>query len=122
MLFLFLSLTMLFVVFTGCFWLVHLSMIMDDNSEWGWGNFTQFLREFNKVDWERDERNKKSFFGKNNHSGNYIHASIIKFSGKCMALDYFSYLIFECFLFLNAVNFKNKKVNWGVDGGEICGG
>ena len=75
---------------------VHRSQVLDEGVGWGYGNFEDFIREFNKRQWEKDGTYKKSFFGVGDRHGlDHIHASIIKFDGKGMILDPISYLFFK---------------------------
>jgi len=74
-------------------WSVHRDMVKSSANEWGKGNFDNFRTEFNKRKWERNKLFPYSWFDQSNilYDQNYIHASIIKFDGKGMILDFISY-------------------------------
>lgn len=78
----------------------HHYMTKDNCRQYAYGTFEQFLAEFNKREWERDEGNPKSFFGKDMTypRPDYIHASIIRFGGVGMLLrgeDYKKFVKWE---------------------------
>lgn len=97
-------LVFLFIFFIGFFFLftkishsVHKSQVRDFTEEYGRGNFKIFLRHFTNRDWERCRHHRRSFFiypRNSPYSSSEIHAGIIKFDGKGMLLDYWSYLRF----------------------------
>jgi hypothetical protein len=88
---------------------IHKSMTQECSECWGNGNFKQFLIEYKKVTWKRSSKYTKSHFSEDN-SKNEIHASIIKFNGKGMCLDLWSYIRFRKWENKNKVS--NFCGNW----------
>lgn len=79
-------------------WTTHISMCLDEQCLWGWGNFEKFIDQYGMHNgWYIDRFWPKSIFSR---SGNdwYIHASIIKFNGKCMILGPLSWVLFKIWL------------------------
>lgn len=96
------------------YWSVHISQNKSERCPYGWGNFTKFLKQFNKYDKWITKGWSTSLFGKgDDYYKYYIHADIIKFNGKCMILDPVSYLKFKLFM-KNICKEINgiKKIKW----------
>lgn len=80
-------------------------------SQWGWGSFNAFLREYKKHEWEREAEYPRSHFGVN-YWQDRIHANIIMFDKKGMVLRPFSYLCFVVWIGINRYKVKREKVKW----------
>jgi len=106
-----LSLIGVFIIITLIGWTVHLEMTKEDVSEYGYGNYSDFKKEFNKKEWTRNKMYPKSFFNDIGFLDNHIHARIIKFDNKGMCLTYFAYLRFIYFEEKNKISGKNT-VKW----------
>lgn len=99
-------------------------VLLDANVNWGThkhmtrsfttvskkGSFDDFLCEFRKVEWIRDNSWPESFFTKD-FWRTQIHADVIKFNDVGMVLDFFSYIKYRNFIKKNKVQ-KPKEVNW----------
>lgn len=87
-------------------WTVHRDMTREVCLKHGNGNFYDFNREYDKRKWKMDNTFRYSHFGVDEcHSGNYIHAGIIRFNGVGMTLSYTSYWQF---LLWKSINRKKK--------------
>jgi hypothetical protein len=73
-------------------WFVHRDMTKRWTESWARGAFEDFLYQYKKHNWTRNEKFPKSHF--DHLSNSEIHASIIKFDNVGMLLDYFSFLKF----------------------------
>jgi hypothetical protein len=89
---------------------IHVSMTKERTNKWGHGNWSDFMREFNKREWERDKRHPQSFFEKGSRDGR-IHASIVCFGGRGMVLDRKSFRKMKRFIKKNEL-LINPNVNW----------
>jgi len=80
-----------------------------------WARYSDFKREFYKVQWERDIKYKHSFFNLDKlhfldfFDKNIIHAGIVIVNGKQFIFRPYSYLLFRIFLFKNRTTLKNYK-------------
>jgi hypothetical protein len=45
-----------YFVFTLVMWIAHISMVITESDEYGWGHFFSFKKEFLKYTWETDFR------------------------------------------------------------------
>lgn len=82
-------------------WGIHIEMVKENCKKWKWGSFKDFMKEFNKIEWKRDNYYPCSFFGPQNSFFSHqsqIHASIIKFNDMGMILYPWSFLRFQFFL------------------------
>lgn len=89
----------------------HKIMVADNCKKHGRSNFKRFIEEFNKVEWYRDSSFPESFFAKTNVDTE-IHASIIKFNGNGMTLDYISFVRFQFWLRKNKYKQKKPTYQW----------
>ena len=68
-------------------------------------SFSHFKKNFFKVEWERDIKNKYSFFQHNDKLSleydNYIHASIVIVNNVNYKFKMISYIKYSIFLYLN---------------------
>ena len=90
-------------------WTTHIAQVREFTDEWGRGSYKTFIREFKKYEWKRSEKFPTSFFCGTLDSSK-IHADIIKFEGKGMVLDPWSYLRFCIFIQRNRQKKKSKQV------------
>lgn len=93
-------------------WSTHLSMNKDEYCDYGWGNFKQFILQFNTYNKWQYNKYYNSFFGIDNERNSYeIHADIIKFNNMCMNLYPWSYLRFCLWLHHQSKIYK-QKIKW----------
>ena len=88
-------------------------MTKDSVDEYGWGNFKNFKKEFEKREWFYESLFPDSLFGYD-HYKTKIHASIVKFDNKGMLLNPIAYLKMLIFKkkYINE-NFKSDEIiNW----------
>lgn len=97
-------------------WNIHISQNKHQRKPYGWGNYKQFVREFEKYDgWVADSHWRKSFFPEkySNYEKYYIHADIIIFDGKCMNLYPLSYYRVQMYLKKKWIEMSGiKKIKW----------
>jgi hypothetical protein len=75
-------------------------------------NFKDFKNAFNKKEWRRNLRFKKSFFDLHYMSHeNYIHASIIIIDRVRYRFTFLSYIKFLIFIYLNRTTSENINRN-----------
>ncbi|QAV18915.1 hypothetical protein PC41400_15010 [Paenibacillus chitinolyticus] len=79
-----------FVIFVAAVlsvdWLTHIIMTRDFTNQYGWGNYNNFIKEFNKYTWSRENwTDGKSLWDRQNNCK--FFASIIEFESKGMVLS-----------------------------------
>ncbi len=98
-------------------WVVHISMTKEDvhSKSWGWGSYSLFLREFNKMkDWRSESWGYSLFCGNGYPRDGYLHASVIRFNQTGMVIrDPISYLRVQ--LFIRRYIGKKPRHNWSKD-------
>lgn len=118
------TLVSLFVLSIFCAdWASHISMNKDRNKPYGWGNYNQFVEEFNKYkNWTIQTPFSNSFFGeiitsayRTKDTRYYIHAGIVIFDDKCMNLYPLSYFRAKRFLkkeYEKKLYSNRTKIKW----------
>jgi hypothetical protein len=94
------GLALIFIIVWIIGWSVHITMNNSTSYDAiGWGNFHQFVSQFNKYNkWKYDSQ-FNSFFGEGQEWDSYkIHADIIKFNNCCMNLYPIDYLRYHIWL------------------------
>ena len=69
---------------------VHRSMVINNCDVWDYGTFDEFVREYEKYEWETHGSFENSLFVKDYYSSKVktrIHADIINFEGKGMVMS-----------------------------------
>lgn len=67
----------------------HHEQTINESVEYGWGTFEDFVREFEKREWERKEKHPESYFGTDkNYYSNMIYAGVVKFDNIGMIFRY----------------------------------
>lgn len=87
-----------FPLFTSVNWNTHRFNTINKTNVWGYGNFKQFKKEFNKIEWRYDSLFPSSFFCADPR-GTEIHAGVIKFNNKGMVLTPLAYIPVHIFLY-----------------------
>jgi hypothetical protein len=81
-----LGVTFITTVMILIMWMSHRGMTISNTKNWNYVNFSTFLREFNKVNWDINPRWTDSRFTNPHSTSSYFHANIIKFNDKGMVL------------------------------------
>ena len=92
-------------------WLTHRDMVKEHCKIYGKGSFSDFMREFVKVEWHRKDEQPVSYFS-DNYDSDYVHASIIKFNGIGMTLSFWGWIKFDMFVNNNKLKTKVGNYNW----------
>lgn len=83
LIFLILVALMIFFIVISVDWLIHLSMTKDEKTDYGWGSFEDFKREFGKYNWNSGAYDESTWDRQNNCK---FHANIVVFNGVGMLL------------------------------------
>lgn len=79
-------------------WIVHISMVKEQTTQYGWAGHKKFIEQFHKAEWEYQPYWRKSLFGKEYEKDQY-HANIFKFNSKGMIINNpVSYLIVKLYV------------------------
>lgn len=97
------------LIFLAVEWKTHKDMVLRECDSWSYGTFEDFMKQFKKIEWRREERYPTSFFPCNKDNNYYCHADVLKFDGVGMVLDPISYTMFYFWKNKNSVK-RTKQI------------
>jgi len=88
-----------FIVYVLMMQSINADMTMSASDKFGRGSFSDFKREFQKVEWSYSKAHKYSLFCDGSYPETQLHAGIVMFNGVGMTLNTFDNLRKSIFIY-----------------------